>query len=337
MQRKNLTQAVRIAFLVTPGMLTTGTALAYEMWKAAADCEKAGRTGKTAELQMVAVEHEEKNQGGVSLRSENLIDGETFFDVIYIPALWRNPRLIVERIGAPLSSWLRMQYGQSAHIAAASSGVSLVAESGLLDGRAATTHWSNFARFEKDYPDVRLKKEFFITQTGTLYCAASINSLADVTVYLIERFFDRSTAHQVERNFSHEIRRTYAEYRYLDGQTSSFHDEFVLEAQIWIREHLASSVSVADLANRLGFSRRTLERRFKDSTGFSVKAWWQERRIIFGKELLEKTDLTIGEIAWRVGYSDPGYFSSLFGRIIGVSPSEYRETVRKKLFRQEEV
>ncbi len=335
MQRENQAKSIKIAFVVTPGMLTTGTALAYEMWKAATDCEKARRTGRTANLKMVAVEHEEGNDQGVFLKAEQLIDGREFFDVIYIPALWRNPRLVIKKIGSPLNSWLRRQHARGAHVAAASSGVSLVADSGLLDGRAATTHWSNFSRFENDYPHVRLKKEFFITQAGTLYCAASINSLADVTVYLIERFFEKTTAHQVERNFSHEIRRTYAEYRYLDGQTSTFHDEFVLEAQTWIREHLASDVTVAELAHRLGFSRRTLERRFKNSTGFSVKAWWQERRIMFGKELLEKTDLTVGEIAWRVGYSDPGYFSNLFGRIIEVSPSKYRETVRKKLFRQE--
>ena len=86
------TQLVRIAFLVTPGMLTTGTALAYEMWKAASDCEKARRTGKTVELQTVAVEHEEKNDGGVFLKAERLLDDGTLFDVIYVPALWRNPR-----------------------------------------------------------------------------------------------------------------------------------------------------------------------------------------------------------------------------------------------------
>jgi len=210
--------------------------------------------------------------------------------------------------------------------------LSLLAATGWLNGRAATTHWFNFERFEQAYPHVELKRQYFITQSGALYCAASINSLADVTVHLIERFFDRATAHHVERNFSHEIRRTYAEYRYLDGGSSLLDDETVVEAQMWIAANLASETTVAELAARLDVGVRTLERRFRAASGCSVRNYWQQQRMLLAKELLEKTNLNVADIAWRVGYRDASYFSALFQREMSTGPSEYRQTVRKKLF-----
>jgi len=211
--------------------------------------------------------------------------------------------------------------------------VALLAKSGLLDGKAATTHWYYFDQFEKDFPEAQVKKNFFITQSGLLHCAASINSLADVTVHLIERAIDKSVARHVEKNFSHEIRRTYEEYRYLDGGTTLLDDEVILEAQLWIDDNLAAQQTVDELAARLGVALRTLNRRFRQATGMSVRNYWQLKRVAFAKELLEKTNLTIGEVAWRVGYQDAGYFSRLFRREIFMTPFDYRQMVRAKLFR----
>ena len=106
----------------------------------------------------------------------------------------------------------------------------------------------------------------------------------------------------------------------------------VVEAQLWIEANVAAQITVAELAARLGVSVRTLDRRFRQASGASPRAFWQQRRVRLAKELLEKTNLTIGEIAYRVGYQDAGYFSRLFERELSVPPSEYRQTVRAKLF-----
>ena len=323
-----------IGFVLTPGMLTTGTALPYEMWAAADDYRRGRRRGgRSAGLRLVSCGEDLPGQfGRLPITPNCTLDSDPDFDVVYLPALWRNPaRTGVLR--ARLRPWLVRQFERGADIAAVGTGVSLLAASGLLDGKAATTHWYYFETFEREFPRVDLKRQFFITQAGSLYCAASINSLADVTVNLIERAYDRATAHHVERNFSHEIRRTYEEYRYMDGENSPLDDELVVEAQAWIENNLSTQITIAELAARLRISSRTLNRRFLAALGTSPRSFWQRERVRFAKGLLENTNLTISEVAYRVGYEDAGHFARLFGREMSVTPSEYRQTVRAKLFR----
>ncbi len=328
-------EALSVGFVLCPGMLTTGTALPFEMWLAAIDYRRARRLpGRALNTHLIAadVASAETDHGRLALRATTTLADCPLLDVIYLPALWRNPSA-ARRLTACLTPWLRAQYAHGAHIAAVSSGVSLLAASGLLDGRAATTHWYYFDRFERDYPAVQLKRRFFITQADTLYCAASINSLADVSVHLIEQAYDSATARHVERNFSHEIRRSYESYRYTDSGGTPLDDEVVVEAQAWISSNLASPEPIALLAGRLGISARTLARRFLAALGASPRLYWQRQRIQQAKELLELSNLTIGEIATRVGYDDAGYFSRLFQREMSVGPLAYRQTVRAKLFR----
>ena len=334
MREQSTTSPLRIGFILTPGMLTTGTALPYEMWAAANDCRRGRRKrGRSVSLKLVSCGIDPRfTFGRLPITPDCTLDDHPQFDVIYLPALWRNPAR-TRGIRARLGAWLVEQYKCGAHIAAVGTGVSLLAATGLLDGKAATTHWYFFERFEREFPRVDLKRHFFITQSGSLYCAASINSLADVTVNLIERAFDRATAHHVERNFSHEIRRTYEEYRYMDGGNAPLDDELIVEAQVWIESNVAAQITVADLASRIGVSSRTLDRRFRAATGTSPRNYWQRQRALLAKELLENTNLTISEIAYRVGYQDAGHFARIFRRELSVAPSEYRQTVRAKLFR----
>ncbi|MEQ8233664.1 MAG: helix-turn-helix domain-containing protein [Gammaproteobacteria bacterium] len=323
--------ALSIGFVLTPGMLATGTALPYEMWLAAADHRRARRRREPQLVLRLIDAGSSAAPGRLALAPDVGLAACPALDLVYLPALWRHPAQVITQVPA-LAPWLRARIRGGTLVAAVSTGVSLLAESGLLDGRAATTHWANFAAFTSRYPMVELKREYFITQAGPLFCAASINSLADVTVHLIERFFDRASAQHVERNFSHEIRRTYAEYRYLDGDASTSPDELVVEAQTWIHDRLSQASTVAELAAHLNVGVRTLERRFRTATGVSPRAWWQARRLKLAKELLEQTNLGVGDIAWRVGYADAGYFTRLFRREMLLTPSEYRQTVRAKLF-----
>lgn len=322
---------LNIGFVLVPDLLLTGTALPYEMWQAAFDFQRARQQREPGLLHLFQC-----GDGGprraLGLTADGPIEASPHLDLIYLPALWRHPLKTVNQCGERLGRWLVKHSEAGAQIAAVSTGVSLLAASGLLNGRAATTHWYAFGTFEKHFPRINLKREFFITQSGNLTCAASINSLADVTVHLIERFFDRATAHHVERNFSHEIRRSFEQYRYLEGGATPLDDELVVEAQMFIQNDLANSATVDELAEHLRVSKRTLERRFRAASGRSVRQYWQWRRMQLAKELLETTNLSIGDIAWRVGYQDAAFFARLFRREMTVLPEEYRRTVRSKLF-----
>ncbi|MBI4696501.1 MAG: helix-turn-helix domain-containing protein [Gammaproteobacteria bacterium] len=324
---------LRLAFVLTDQMLAASSMLPNEMWRAAAGT--AGGRGRHAPgLAIEALAADDRPVGtlaGVGLEPTARLADAGPCDVVYLPALWRNPRPVLARSRA-LLPWLRMQFEHGAMIAGVGTGCCLLAEAGLLDGKAATTHWHYFERFARDYPRVQLKRQYFITQAGSIFCAASVNALADVTVHLIERFYGRAVASHVERNFSHEIRRPYEKYRYLEGDDLQHADETVIEIQLRMQRELNEPLRMDALAREFGLSLRTLTRRFRDATGTSPLEYLQRQRIRAAKELLESTNLTIAEVAYRVGYLDQGHFARLFERAMTVGPREYRRTVRAKVF-----
>lgn len=324
---------MRLGFVLAENMLAAGTMLPLEMWRAAESTAR-GRGGAESPLgttlfasDLVPV----PTQSGVAIMAEATFDETQAMDVVYLPALWRNPRPVIRR-NAPMFDWLVRQFEDGAMLAAVGTGCCFLAEAGLLDGKSATTHWHYFERFARDYPKVMLKRDFFITQAGSIFCAASVNALADVTVHLVEHFYGRGVASHVERNFSHEIRRPYEKYRYLEGDDLQHTDELIIEIQLWMQRHLNQPIEIPNVAEKFGLSARTLGRRFRAAIGCTPLAYLQEQRMRTAKELLESTNLTIGEVAFRVGYQDQGHFARLFARSIAVNPADYRKTVRAKVF-----
>ncbi len=322
---------MKVGFVLTPGMLTTGTAYPYEMWLAAKDMLSAYKSEHQVNLYLIA-SSERINTSRLPLKPNTSMSVAPSMDIVYLPALWRNPRKVLNRVSKKLNSWLIKNANEGAEIAAVGSGVSLLARTGLLDEKPATTHWHYFEEFSQQFPNVNLKPDFFTTQCGKLHCAASINSLADVTVHLIEKYISIQVALHVERNFSHEIRRNYISQRFSTDSESPSTDEVILEVKNYIQTNISNSISINAIARSKGISRRTLDRRFKNSTGVTVGGFLQKERISLAKDLLSQTDLPICEVAWSVGLSDASYFAFLFKKEMLVRPNEYRKTVRAKLF-----
>jgi transcriptional regulator GlxA family with amidase domain len=139
----------------------------------------------------------------------------------------------------------------------------------------------------------------------------------------------------VENQFSPEIRRSFRAAAYQNEADSSHHDEIVAQAQQWLQSQLSSPVSMPQLAKRFQLSPRTLTRRFKRATGMTPLSFLQSLRIATAKDLLRHSNLTVGDIAWQQGIQDVSYFSQLFRQHSGMSPLQYREAVRGKLFNPE--
>ena len=324
---------MHLGFVLAENMLAASTMLPMEMWRAA-ESTALGRGSAESPMLTTLLASQltpVPTQSRVSIAPEMDFTDQTPLDVVYLPALWRNPRRVIRR-NMPMFSWLVHQFEAGAMLAGVGTGCCFLAESGLLDGKSATTHWHYFERFARDYPKVMLKRDYFITQAGSIFCAASVNALADVTVHLIERFYGREIASHVERNFSHEIRRPYEKYRHLEGDDLQHTDELIIEIQLWIQRNLGQTVEIPAVAKKFGLSPRSLARRFKAATGRSPLTYIQEQRMRTAKELLESTNLTIGEVAFRVGYQDQGHFARLFARTMAVNPTGYRKTVRAKVF-----
>ncbi|MBB6521993.1 helix-turn-helix domain-containing protein [Pseudoteredinibacter isoporae] len=322
-----------ITFVLCDHMLATGTTLPIEMLKAAESAALAqNRRAERLNIQTAAIERKSvMTRAGFAFQPDLSLPEVDQSDMIYLPALWRNPRPLMKS-QPQLLSWLRQHYENGATISAVGTGCCLLAEAGLLDGKPATTHWHYFDQFQRDYPQVQLKRQYFITQASNLYCAASVNALADLTVHFIQRLYDRPTANHVERHFSHEIRRSYEESGFFEGCSNNHPDEDIVQAQIWLQDNYGKEVKLSDVAEKFDMSVRTFNRRFKSATGKSPLQYLQEVRIETAKDLLKTSNLSINEIAFRVGYQDMGHFTGLFKKLLATTPSEYRTTVRAKLF-----
>lgn len=328
---------MKVVFLLCPNMLATSVTLPLELLRGAHALNNADRALKNhnvgeLDVLMVSCDGEPvQTHTGFTLMADNAAGEVDKADIIYIPALWRNPIPVLKRC-QPLLSWLTDQYQHGSTIAGVGTGCCFLAEAGLLDNKAATTHWHYFDRFQKRYPKVQLKRQYFITQAGSLYCTGSVNALADLTVMFIQRYYSKSVASHVERHFFHEIRQAFQSSTSLLEKENSHPDEDIIQTQIWLRDNYSKEIKLNDVAAQFGMSPRTFSRRFKNATGSTPLNYLQQIRIDVAKDLLQTSNLTVSEIMFRVGYHDATHFTSLFKKSLGVAPSEYRTTVRAKLF-----
>lgn len=324
-----------VAFLVYQHVLATSLTLPIEMLKAGeAFAARQDPKARPLAIQLVAQDMTPiQSRAGISITPDVEVKNARTPNIVIAPSLWRNPRPVLRQSSNQIN-WLNQCWHAGSTLIGVGTGVCFLAESGLLDNRAATTHWHYLAQFKRDYPSVDLKPEFFITQSLRIYCAASLNALADIIVHLIDQRYGIAAARHVETNFSHEIRKPYEEQRYLEGTGDQHPDELIAQVQFWMKHNLASQDTLSEIAQQFGTSQRSLTRRFKAATNTSLTQYWQRLRLESVKELLASSNLSIQEIALEVGYQDQGHVSRLFRRALGTSPKEYRIMVRKKLFSQ---
>lgn len=323
----------QVAALLYPDALATSISLPLEILQAASQMARVGnRRSPGVNLMMAAPTRDPVSVfGGIGLTPNLGFSELPALDLLILPAIWRNP-LPTVRAAAPWLGQLRTLASTGTRVCAVGTGTCLLAEAGLLDGRPATTHWNYFDTFRQHYPQVKLKSRHLITQSDNIYCVGSVNSIADLVVHIVEEWYGNHIARAVENQFSPEIRRPFRAAAYQTEPHGTHHDELVLEAQQRLHEQLDSKISIASLADELGLSSRSLNRRFHQATGLSPQAWLQQLRISQAKDLLRHSNLAVSDIAWRIGISDASHFGRLFRAQVGMTPAGYREAVRGKLF-----
>ncbi len=329
-----IAMTLTVAFVLYPRVLLSSITLPLEMLTAADHVGRVHHKNKS-QLRLHLATVDGKPLGATdmfSIQPTCSLDQLADVDLLYLPTLWRNPLSVLHRQRRIIPLLQRIA-SRPALICAVGTGSCFLAEAGLLNGKPATTHWYFMEAFSHRYPDVDLKRQHLITRAGNLYCAGSVNSVADLTCYFIERFYGSQIARQVESHFSPEIRRSYRQQGYFEGEANlPHHDELMIDAQQWLHEHFVEPLSFAEVARHLGMSQRTLNRRFKLATGMSPGRYLQQLRLEQARELLRDSNLPIAEIAVSVGYRDIGYFSTLFREHMAQSPTAYRHAVRGKLF-----
>lgn len=253
------------------------------------------------------------------------------FDVVIVPDLHVDPGLEPRGRWPEASSWLGDQYRQGAVICSVCTGSILLAESGLLDGMAATTHWGGSRIFETWYPAVNLRPERVLVPTGPAHriiTSGGSASWTDLVLYLVARFCGPDEAVRTAKVFLLGDRSD-GQLPFAAMMRPRLHDDAVIdECQAWIAAHYAIPSPVAAMIGRSGLAGRTFKRRFRSATGYGPLEYVQTLRVEEAKHLLEATTMHTDEIGVEVGYQDPSSFRRLFKRLTGVTPARYRQRFR---------
>ncbi|NWL45139.1 transcriptional regulator [Pseudomonas hunanensis] len=253
------------------------------------------------------------------------------FDFVYIPAShYRGYKHFVDLLASlgATYDWLTKQWSNGAQLAATCTGTFLLAKTGLLDGRTATTTWWLEEQFRSWFPNVDLQMKSILTEVDGLFCAGALSSYHLQSIKLIERYSGASLASLCAKSMLIDVSQT-LQTPYLPLLANRAHtDTVVLRAQAFMQENLAGRIRLADLADRLAVSERTLIRRFNNVLGQSPVSYLQNLRIEAARSLLETGEMQIESVAEAVGYQDNSSFVRLFRERLGLTPGAYRKKFR---------
>lgn len=213
-----------------------------------------------------------------------------------------------------------------AHVASSCTGALLVASTGLLDARRATSAWWLAPVFAELFPAVRLAMTELIVTDGPVTTAGAAMAQMDLMVGLVARYAGAQVAQACARTMVLDERRSQAPYMAVSLLAAA--SPCVAQAATWARARLADSISVADLAGAVGQSTRTFSRRVSQATGLSPVRFLQQLRVERAIELIETTTMPFETIAFQVGYSDPSALRTLVRRGSGLAPRDLRARSR---------
>lgn len=280
------------------------------------------------QVEIVAPTHEEiTTASGLALNAQRAFTDVAATDIVIVPSVmvehgeWKTGRY------PGMVQWLRERHSQGAILCSACSGVLLLAETGLLDGKEATMHWAFAPTFRQNFPQVHLRLEKILVIAGDqdqFVMSGASASWYDLVLYLVARYVGPTAAQAMSKFFALQWH-SEGQSPYLVFDLPIDHeDALIQDAQAWLSEHFSIAAPITEVVRQFGIPERSFKRRFSKATGYSPIAYVQRLRIEDAKRRLERTNASIDQISWSVGYEDAASFRRLFKRITGITPGDYR-------------
>jgi transcriptional regulator GlxA family with amidase domain len=274
---------------------------------------------------------------GVPVEAHRAISDIAATDIIIVPSVLLGPGGWTPGRYPEIVDWVRRMHADGALLCSACSGVFLLAETGLFDGREATVHWGYAEAFAKVFPGVPLSPQRVLVVSGEreeFITSGASMTWHDLVLYLIARHVGATAAQTVARYFALQWHHDgLAPYIVFQGRRDHG-DAAIADAQVWLSTHFSIASPVEEMIRRSGLAERTFKRRFTEATGFAPIDYVQRLRIEDAKRRLERTDEPADAISWRVGYEDAAAFRRLFKRVTGMTPGAYRRHFQVPIFAQ---
>jgi transcriptional regulator GlxA family with amidase domain len=268
---------------------------------------------------------------GVPIEVQRAVEDITACDIVIVPSVLLKPMGWEKGRYPLLVDWLRRMHGKGARLCSACSGIFLLAETGLFDRNQATVHFAYARAFAALYPDVAIHPERVLVISGLdedLVSSGASTTWHDMVLYLIAHHAGATMAQDVARMFALQWHQDgLAPYIAFEGR-NDHGDAEILGAQTWLTSRFSISNPVEEMIRHSNLAERTFKRRFAAATGLTPIAYVQRLRVEDAKRRLERTDASVDEISWLVGYEDAAFFRRLFKRTTGLAPGAYRKRFR---------
>ncbi len=266
---------------------------------------------------------------GLPLVTRTIADlpGEARIDTLLVPG---GPGVHEALKDSRLIAWVRRQSPTARRIASVCTGAFLLAQTGLLAGRRATTHWKSCSRLQQNYPDLKVDADPIYVHDGQIWTSAGVTAGIDLSLALIEEDLGRKIAMQVARHLVVFLKRA--------GGQSQFSAPLAAQAAAadgnapnqfaplhgWIAAHVAGDLRVERLAEEAGMSPRTFARVYAATMGITPARMVEKIRVEAVRRALEDTELPIKKIASVCGFHQEERLRRAFARQVGTTPAEYR-------------
>ena len=263
--------------------------------------------------------------GGLAITPEYGIEALSPAGTIVIPG-WNTDTQPPER----LIRILRGAHTRGARLVSICSGAFVLAATGLLDGRRATTHWRYASKLAEMYPKIRVEPDVLYVDEGDILTSAGSAAGIDLCLHIVRKDFGESVANQVARRLVVYPHRDGGQAQFVERAVPKEDSPWLAVLLEWTEKHLEEDISVERLAKQAGMSKRTLSRRFAEQAGTSPVEWLIGLRLARAKQLLEKTTRSVEEVAADAGFGSAPTLRHHFRERLDTSPAAYRSHFRTK-------
>ncbi|MFI8325103.1 GlxA family transcriptional regulator [Streptomyces sp. NPDC085529] len=260
---------------------------------------------------------------GLSYNVAHGLDALAWADIVFVPG-YRfpdredPPQAVVEALIAA--------HARGARLAAISTGAFALAATGLLDGRRATTHWHYARALAEKWPLVQVDENVLFVDEGSVLTSAGAASGLDLCLHILRGDLGVGAANHAARRLVAAPYRSGGQAQYVPRSVPEPHGERFATTREWVLHHLDEPLTLDVLARHAAVSPRTFSRRFVEETGYTPMQWLLRARVDRARELLERSELGVEQIAAETGLGTGANLRMHFQRILGTTPSDYRRT-----------
>jgi transcriptional regulator GlxA family with amidase domain len=313
----------RVAVLAMPGVVPYELGIPSRIFAAARD--ERGRACYQVETFAIS-ERKVRTAFDFSIEVDNGVEVLDRAETLIVPTIHPlNAQYIAEEVVTVAVALLRT-VPAGVRIVSFCTASYLLAAAGLLDGRTAATHWAFAEEFQRRFPQLTVDADALYVDTGDVLTSAGASAAVDLCLHLVRRDYGSEIANRAARSCVVPPWRDGGQAQYIERPMPEPAAASTAGTRSWALGRLHEPLSITELAGHARMSRRTFTRRFRDEVGLSPGQWLSRQRVELARQLLESSDLSVDQIARRVGFGTAVSMRQHLRAVLGVSPMAYRRT-----------